>query len=264
MSERERESRFFFRTSSAPALFFPGASFLLPLFSFPQTHRPRHAASAPESSLGRHEHVRHVLVLGQQRQVQQDLDGLGVGGHDDKLGDAAVERLGRCCCFFFGVFFQLRGGDRSKESVSRSIALAILIGSGRAKARARVRGGGGRFNSQAAAARRHWLAAAVFSSLTSLLPIRTFVRALPKLLVVGRLLHDVQDRVGQLFVVVLTRGRRRRERENERGRLAIVLAAAACQKKNGKASPSFLFCLTCASASGYALGFTASVIVCLL
>ena len=34
--------------------------------------------------------------------MKQDLDGLGVGSHDDKLGDATVERLGRCC---FGVLF---------------------------------------------------------------------------------------------------------------------------------------------------------------
>ena len=167
--------------------------------------------------------------------------------------------------FFFWSFFSVAWGrsiEGEREPEYRTCyfdRIGACEGEG-----ARSGGGGGRFNSQAAAARRHWLAAAVFSSLTSLLPIRTFVRALPKLLVVGRLLHDVQDRVGQLFVVVLTRGRRRRERENERGRLAIVLAAAACQKKNGKASPSFLFCLTCASASGYALGFTASVIVCLL
>lgn len=36
------------------------------------------------------------LVLSQEGQVQDDLNGLSVGGHHDKLGDAAVKRLGRC------------------------------------------------------------------------------------------------------------------------------------------------------------------------
>lgn len=41
----------------------------------------------------RQEDVGHVLVLAQQRQMQQDLDRLRVGRQDDELGDAAVERL---------------------------------------------------------------------------------------------------------------------------------------------------------------------------
>ena len=36
------------------------------------------------------------LVLRQQRQVQQDLDGLSVGRHDHDFADAAVQRLGGC------------------------------------------------------------------------------------------------------------------------------------------------------------------------
>lgn len=39
--------------------------------------------------------VRAHLVLSQQWQVQQDLDGLSVSRHDDELADAAVKRLGR-------------------------------------------------------------------------------------------------------------------------------------------------------------------------
>ena len=42
-----------------------------------------------------------------------------------------------------------------------------------------------------------------------MLSLRTFVRALAKLLIVGRLLHDVEDRVGQLLVMVSMRERRR-------------------------------------------------------
>jgi len=59
---------------------------------------PRDAARAAERRFRRHKDVGHVLVLGQEGQVQEDLDGLGVGGHDDELGDAAVERLGGCVC----------------------------------------------------------------------------------------------------------------------------------------------------------------------
>jgi hypothetical protein len=127
--KRGRESRFSFR-SVPPAfalLFLPSLSSSPLLFA---THRPRHAARASESSLGRHEHVRHVLVLGQQRQVQQDLDGLSVGGHNDELGDAAVERLGRC--LFLEYFYCFCGGrDRSigreREPVSHML-LSIGLG----------------------------------------------------------------------------------------------------------------------------------------
>ena len=44
--------------------------------------------------LGGHEHVRHVLVLAQQREVQEDLQRFRVGRHDDELGDAAVQGFG--------------------------------------------------------------------------------------------------------------------------------------------------------------------------
>lgn len=36
------------------------------------------------------------LVLGQQGQVQQNLDGLSVSSHDDELSDTAVQGLGGC------------------------------------------------------------------------------------------------------------------------------------------------------------------------
>jgi hypothetical protein len=60
-------------------------------------------ARAPEGDLGGHEYVGDVLVLAEQRQVQQNLQRLGVGGHHDELADAAVERLGR----FVGALLQL-------------------------------------------------------------------------------------------------------------------------------------------------------------
>ena len=57
-------------------------------------NRSGHTTGSAQGGLGRHEHIWHVLVLTQQRQVQQDLDGLGVSGHDDELGDTSVQGLG--------------------------------------------------------------------------------------------------------------------------------------------------------------------------
>ena len=95
-------------------------------------HRPRHAARPAKRLLVWDEHVRHVLrthnrgrvaglslsgrartggaagrvgirlyppphlVLAEQRQMEQDLERLGIGRHDDQLGNATVERLGGC------------------------------------------------------------------------------------------------------------------------------------------------------------------------
>lgn len=54
------------------------------------------AAGSSERHLGRHVHVRHVLVLGEQRQMEQDGQRGRVRGQDDDLGFAAVEGLGGC------------------------------------------------------------------------------------------------------------------------------------------------------------------------
>jgi len=51
-------------------------------------------AGTAESGLGGDENVGDVLVLAKKRQVQENLNGLGVGGHDDELGDTTVESLG--------------------------------------------------------------------------------------------------------------------------------------------------------------------------
>lgn len=56
--------------------------------------RTRHAARTAQGLLGAHEHVRHVLVLAQQRQMEDDLERFGVRGHHDKLREATVQRLG--------------------------------------------------------------------------------------------------------------------------------------------------------------------------
>jgi hypothetical protein len=52
-------------------------------------------ASTAERDLGRDEDVGDVLVLAKERQVQEDLERLGVGSHDDELGDTTVKGLGR-------------------------------------------------------------------------------------------------------------------------------------------------------------------------
>ena len=58
----------------------------------------RNAARATESLLRGYEDVRHVLILGEKREVQKNLERFGVRREDDKLGDAAVERLGSFVC----------------------------------------------------------------------------------------------------------------------------------------------------------------------
>lgn len=57
---------------------------------------PRHATGAAQRLLGAHEHVRHVLVLAEERQVEDDLQRLRVRRHHDELGDASVQGLSRC------------------------------------------------------------------------------------------------------------------------------------------------------------------------
>lgn len=57
-------------------------------------NRSAHTTSPPKSSLAGDKHIRDILILTEQRQVQDDLEGLGVGGHHDELGDAAIQGLG--------------------------------------------------------------------------------------------------------------------------------------------------------------------------
>lgn len=54
----------------------------------------RHSAGTAESDLGGNEHVGDVLVLAQEGQVQNNLQRLGVSGHDDELGLTAVQSFG--------------------------------------------------------------------------------------------------------------------------------------------------------------------------
>ena len=52
-----------------------------------------HTASTAQSRLGGDKDVWDVLVLTEERQVEDDLDGLDIGGHDDELADTSVEGL---------------------------------------------------------------------------------------------------------------------------------------------------------------------------
>ena len=55
-------------------------------------------AGPPQRLLGPDEHVGDVLVLAQQRDVEQDLQGLAVSRQDHELGLASVEGLSRFVC----------------------------------------------------------------------------------------------------------------------------------------------------------------------
>jgi hypothetical protein len=54
----------------------------------------RNTAGTTESSLGGDKDIGDVLVLAEERQVEQNLNGLGVGSHDNELGNTTVEGLG--------------------------------------------------------------------------------------------------------------------------------------------------------------------------
>ena len=56
--------------------------------------RARDTTGATKGDLGGDEDVGDVLVLAEEGQVEDDLDGLGVGSHHDHLSNTTVERLG--------------------------------------------------------------------------------------------------------------------------------------------------------------------------
>lgn len=56
-------------------------------------HSPTNPTSPTQSRLAGQEDVRDVLVLAEQGEVEQDLDGFGIGGHDDEFADTSVEGL---------------------------------------------------------------------------------------------------------------------------------------------------------------------------
>ena len=51
------------------------------------------SASSSQGNLAGNKDIRHVLVLAEQGQVQQNFKWFGIRGHDDEFADASVERL---------------------------------------------------------------------------------------------------------------------------------------------------------------------------
>lgn len=64
---------------------------------------PRDAASSAKSCLGGHEDVWDVLILAEQRQMEHNLDGLNVSGHNDEFANTSVE----CLCRLVGSLLEL-------------------------------------------------------------------------------------------------------------------------------------------------------------
>jgi len=83
--------------------------------------RARDATRTTERLLRGNEHVRHVLVLAQQRQMQQDLERVGVSSHDDELRLATVEGLGGC------MWCHQESSMSLALSVARNISLSFSL-----------------------------------------------------------------------------------------------------------------------------------------
>ena len=75
-------------------------------------HVPRRPACLPQRFLRRHEHVRHILLLAEDGEVQHYFDGEGVGCDDDEFGDASVEGFGRLVGSLFDLFEGGTLGDK--------------------------------------------------------------------------------------------------------------------------------------------------------
>jgi len=88
-------------------------------------HRTGNATSTTQSRLRSNEDVGHVLVLAEQRQMEDNLQRLRVRRHDDEFGDTTIQRLGRLVSAFLellvvaglldqfeNIFGQLRIGQR--------------------------------------------------------------------------------------------------------------------------------------------------------
>ena len=87
--------------------------------------RPGDSARPAQGLLGGNEDVRYILVLGEEGQVKQDLQGLRVRGHDDELGDTAVQGL-RGLVRALGVSSfsrerERKGKSRRSERVSKNL-----------------------------------------------------------------------------------------------------------------------------------------------
>ena len=65
--------------------------------------RARNTTGPTKSSLAGNKDIRNVLVLAEQGKVEDNLDGLDVGSHDNELADTTVESLGS----LVGTLFEL-------------------------------------------------------------------------------------------------------------------------------------------------------------
>jgi len=54
------------------------------------------STSESKCDLAGHKYIMHVLLFADQRQVQQDLKGLSIGGQDDQVSLLAIQGLGSC------------------------------------------------------------------------------------------------------------------------------------------------------------------------
>ena len=59
---------------------------------------PHHEQNSP-----RNKHIRHILILTKQRQMQQDFNRFRIRRHDNDFGDATVECLGGLVGTLFGL-----------------------------------------------------------------------------------------------------------------------------------------------------------------
>ena len=57
-------------------------------------HGAGEAAGSSKGDLGGDEDERNVLLFAQQRQMEEIFQGIGVGSHDNQVGDTSVESLG--------------------------------------------------------------------------------------------------------------------------------------------------------------------------
>ena len=82
-------------------------------------HGTGDATGPSQGGLAGDKDVGHVLVLGEEREVEEDLDGLSVGGHDDHLADATVEGLGGLVGALFDLLVVGRLVDEAPQGVGQ-------------------------------------------------------------------------------------------------------------------------------------------------
>ena len=94
-----------------------------------------HAAGSSEGNLGGDKDVRDVLVFAQQRQMEEDLQGLGVGSHDNQVSDTSVESLGGLVGALLqllvvgSLLHEVQDGD-GQLGVSEGVSLGVDFGTG--------------------------------------------------------------------------------------------------------------------------------------